>query len=355
MVVDYLAKYRMELLNISRQMKVGDYAAIAPEFDKVQQEMLKVAQLAKSTVYPRGSLMFEYADASTSADFLQSSMRVLQELEEYIAQGDALPVEVAKKLYIANLNLLVARDVLENQTSLFFIGKDPDWQKLQKYNLELQLKEIALYEAKQGIMNTVIIAPSDGTVVSVDLKKSSVLSAQDYSSKTAVKLVDTKSIKFTGLVDEIDILKVKVGQKAIISVDAVPDRTFTGTVKFISPYGTEEGNVVKFALTIEVDPYDVELRGGLSATADISVYSAKDVLLVPVSMVTTMPFGSIVTVVNESTGQAEPRRVVLGEKSLQYVEVLSGLEEGDKIQAPSLSPMGNTGGPPEGMPPPPGM
>jgi multidrug efflux pump subunit AcrA (membrane-fusion protein) len=349
MVVDYLAEYRTELLNISRQMKVGDYAAIAPEFDKVQQEMLKVAQLAKSTVYPKGSLMFEYADASTSADFLQSSMRALQELEEYIAQGDALPVEVAKKLYIANLNLLVARDVLENQTSLFFIGNAPDWQKLQKYNLELQLKEIALYEAKQGIMNTVIIAPSDGTVVSVDLKKSSVLSAQDYSSKTAVKLVDTKSIKFTGLVDEIDILKVKVGQKAKITVDAVPDKIFTGTVKFISPYGTEEGNVVKFALTIELDPYDVELRGGLSATADISVYGAKNVLLVPVSMVITTPMGSIVTVMNESTGQAEPRKVTLGKGNFQYVEVLSGLKEGEKILAPSSSPMGNTGSPSQGM------
>jgi HlyD family secretion protein len=343
MVVDYLAKYRTELLNISRQMKIGDYAAIAPEFEKVQQEMLKVAQLAKSTVYPRGSLMFEYADASTSADFLQSSMRALQELEEYIAQGDALPVEVAKKLYIANLNLLVARDVLENQTSLFFIGKDPDWQKLQKYNLELQLKEIALYEAKQGIMNTVIIAPSDGTVVSVDLKKSSVLSAQDYSSKTAVKLVDTKSIKFTGLVDEIDILKVKVGQKANITVDAVPDKVFTGTVKFISPYGTEEGNVVKFALTIELGPFEAELRGGLSATADISVYSAKNVLLVPVSMVKTTSAGSIVTVMNESTGQPEPRKVTLGKGNFQYVEVLSGLKEGEKILAPSSSPTTNIG------------
>jgi multidrug efflux pump subunit AcrA (membrane-fusion protein) len=355
MVVDYLAKYRTELLNISRQMKVGDYAAIAPEFDKVQQEMLKVAQLAKSTVYPKGSLMFEYADASTSADFLQSSMRVLQELEEYIAQGDALPVEVAKKLYIANLNLLVARDILENQTSLFFIGKGTNWKTLQQYNLSLQSAEIGLYEAKQGIMNTVIIAPSDGTVVSVDLKKSSVLSAQDYSSKTAVKLVDTKSVKFTGIVDEIDILKVKVGQKANVTVDAVPDKVFTGTVKFISPYGTEEGNVVKFALTIELDPFDVELRGGLSATADISVYSAKNVLLVPVSMVVTTPLGSIVTVMNEFTGQPEPRKVTLGEGNFQYVEVLLGLKEGEKILAPSSIPTGNMGSPSQGMPPPPGM
>jgi RND family efflux transporter MFP subunit len=347
MVVDYLQKYRAELLNISQQMKIGDYAAIAPELDKVQQEMLTVARLARSTVYPRGSLMFEYADTSTSADFLQSSMRALQELEEYIAQGDALPVEVAKKLYIAELNLLVARDVLENQTSLFFVSQGTNWKTLQQYNLSLQSKEIALYVAKQDIMKTVIIAPSDGNVVSVDLKKSSVLSAQDYSSKTAVKLVDTKSIKFTGLIDEIDILKVKVGQKATITVDAVPDKEFTGTVKFISPYGTEEGNVVKFALTIELDPYDVELRGGLSATADINIYSAKDVLLVPASMVTTTPVGSIVMVVNESTGQSEPRKVTLGEGNFQYVEVLSGLEEGEKISAPSLA--GNTGSPSQGM------
>jgi RND family efflux transporter MFP subunit len=279
-------------------------------------------------------------------------MRALQELEDYIAQGDATSVEAAKKLYIAELNLLVARDVLENQTSLFVIGKGTNWKTLQQYNLALQSAQIALYDAKQNIMNTVIIAPSDGTVVSVDLKKSSVLSAQDYSAKTAVKLVDTKSIKFTGLVDEIDIVKVKVGQKASITVDAVPDKIFTGTVKFISPYGAEEGNVVKFALTIALDPYDVELRGGLSATADISAYSAKNVLLVPVSMVVTTPMGSIVMVMNETTGQAEPRRVTLGEGNFQYFEVLSGLKEGDKILAPSSSPTGNTGSPSQRMPPP---
>jgi len=91
--VDYLKKYRAELLNISQQMKTGDYAAIAPEFDKVQQEMFTASQLAKSTIYNRGSLTFEYPDTATSSDFLQSSMRALQELQEYMAQSDATAVE----------------------------------------------------------------------------------------------------------------------------------------------------------------------------------------------------------------------------------------------------------------------
>ncbi|MBM4445736.1 MAG: efflux RND transporter periplasmic adaptor subunit [Chloroflexi bacterium] len=342
MVVDYLQKYRQKLLNIAQLMKIGDYATLTPEFDKVQQEMLTVVQLAKSTIYLKDSNLFEYPDTATSVDFLQSSMRALQELEDYLTQSDALPVEAAKKLYIAKLNLLVGRDILENQTSLFVIIKDVNWQKLQQYNLSLQSSEISLYEAKQDIMKTAIIAPSDGTVVSVDLKKSYVLSAQDYSSRTAVKLVDTKSIEFQGLVDEIDIMKVKRGQKATITIDAVPNKVFTGTVKFISPFGTQSGNVIKFDVTIELDPTDIELRGGLSATADISIYSAKNTLLVPVSVIVNTPSGPMVAVIDEATGQSELRRITLGRQNFQYAEVLEGLKEGEKVTVSNLTPSTGT-------------
>ena len=332
MVVDYLQTYRQKLMNITRDMKVGAYEKIAPEFDVAQQEMAIVNQMAKSTISIKGRFVFQYADTPTSVDFLQLSLRSLQELEKYLAQDDAIPVDAAKKLYTAKLNLLVGRDVLENQRLIFESGGSINWKTLQQYNLSLQSAEIALYKARQEIMKTVIIAPSDGTVVSVDLKKSYVLSAQDYSSRTAVKLVDTQSLKFQGLVDEIDILKVKPGQKARITVDAVPDKVFTGTVKFISPFGTQSGSVIKFAITIMMDPSDIQLPGGLSATADINVYSAKNALLVPVSVITTTPEGPMVAVINEATGQVERRLITLGMQNFQFAEVLSGLKEGEKIQ-----------------------
>ena len=332
MVVDYLQKYRQKLMNITRDMKVGAYEKIASEFDAAQQEMTIVNQLAKSTISIKGRYVFQYADTPTSVDFLQLSLRSLQELEKYLAQDDAIPVDAAKKLYTAKLNLLVGRDVLENQRLIFESGGSINWKTLQQYNLSLQSAEIALYRAKQEIMKTAIIAPSDGTVVSVDLKKSYVLSSQDYSSRTAIKLVDTKSIKFQGLVDEIDILKVQPGQKASITVDAVPDKVFSGTVKFISPFGTQSDKVIKFAITIAMDPSDIQLRSGLSATADINVYSAKNVLLVPVSVITTTPEGPMVAVINEATGQLERRRISLGMQNFQFAEVLSGLKEGEKVQ-----------------------
>ncbi|MBM3165969.1 MAG: efflux RND transporter periplasmic adaptor subunit [Chloroflexi bacterium] len=332
MVIDYLQSYRARLLDISQLLKAGSYAEIKPKLEQVHLDMRTVSQLAVSTVYKKGRSMFEYPDTATSADFLQAAIRQLQELEKYIAQDNANPVEAAKKLYTAKLSLLVGRDVLENQTRIFESGGSINWKTLEQYNIDLQSAEVGLYKNKQEIMKTVIIAPSDGDVVSVDLKKSYVLSAQDYSARTAIKLVDTSTIKFQGTVDEIDIAKVKPGQKTRITIDAVPDKIFTGTVKFISPFGTQVGRVIKFAVTIELDPTDVELRGGLSATAEISIYNAKDVLLVPVSVIATTPAGHIVAVVNEATGQIERRQITVGMQTFEFAEVLSGLKEGEKVQ-----------------------
>lgn len=202
----------------------------------------------------------------------------------------------------------------------------------QQYHVDLAKALVTLGNSKDNFLKTAIMAPFDGTVVSVGVKKNDVLSAIDYASKTAVQLVDTSQIKFQGLVDEIDILKIKTGQKATVSVDAVPDKTFTGTVSFISPFGTPDtNNVVKFPVTIKLDPTDVALKGSLTATADISIYSVGNVLLVPLSAVTTTSAGTFVTIVNEATGQQEKRQVTIGNKNLQFAEVLSGLKEGDKV------------------------
>jgi RND family efflux transporter MFP subunit len=228
----------------------------------------------------------------------------------------------------------------------------------QQYHVDLAKALVTLGNSKDNFLKTAILAPFDGTVVSVGVKKNDVLSAIDYASKTAVQLVDTSQIKFQGQVDEIDILKIKTGQKATISVDAVPNKTFTGTVSFISPYGTADtNNVVKFPVTIKLDPTDIALKGSLTATADISIYSEENVLLVPLSAVTTTSAGSFVTIVNEATGQQEKRQVTIGNKNLQFAEVLSGLKEGDKViveekvnGAPVVT--GFPGGPSGGGPPP---
>ncbi|MGD0354470.1 MAG: efflux RND transporter periplasmic adaptor subunit [Dehalococcoidia bacterium] len=201
----------------------------------------------------------------------------------------------------------------------------------QNFKVNLSKNAVALENSNQALLNSIIIAPVDGIVVSVGIKDNDQLSAQTYSSVSAFLVVDTSDIEFKGLVDEIDIPKVKTGQKVTISVDAVPNKTFTGVVSFISPYGNTVGNVVKYNVTILLDPSNVALKGGLSATADIAVDSLKDVLLVPVSALNTTAAGSTVTLVDPNTGATSVKKVTLGIQNLQYAQVTSGLKEGDQI------------------------
>jgi len=343
-VVAYMDGFRQQLLDISDNLKAGAYDQVSTKLAAAQDQMFSAYNLAESTVYLKGSTMFEYPDAATSVDFLQSSVRGLQDLENYLAQSGAEPLEAAKQLYIAQLNLLVGQDVLQNQTSLFVVGKGINWQTLQQYNLALQNAQISLQQAKRAIMNTAIIAPADGTIVAVNLKKSSVLSAQNYSATTAIQLVDTSNVRFEGQIDEIDIMKVQKGQKATMSVDALPDQELEGTVQFVSPFGVQAGNVVKFNIIITLAPTQSQLRGGLSATADIDVYDGKNVLLVPVNLVVNTPEGPVIGVVDPTTGKAEYKAITVGYQNFVYAEVLSGLKEGDKVTKLSSQPVVSTPG-----------
>ena len=233
-------------------------------------------------------------------------------------------------------NLTLARHYMELCNS--FLGSNEiDLQhglsqpSEQNFKVNLAKNAVALENANQALLNSIIIAPVDGIVVSVGIKANDQLSAQNYSSVTAFLVVDTSDIEFKGLVDEIDISKVKTGQKVNISVDAVPNKTFTGVVSFISPYGTTVSNVVKYNVTILLDPTDVALKGGLSATADIAIDTLKNVLLVPISALNTTAAGSTVTVLDPKTGVSEVRKVTVGSQNLQYAEIKSGLNEGDQL------------------------
>jgi multidrug efflux pump subunit AcrA (membrane-fusion protein) len=273
-----------------------------------------------STIYGKDISLYFY---NAAADKLNAALKGIE-------TGGLSSPELYDNLQIAQHYMQICNSILGSNDYVLQHGLS--LKNEQQYHVDLANALVGLGNSKDDFVKTVVLAPFDGIVVSVGVKKNDVLSAIDYASKVAVQLVDTSQIKFQGQVDEIDILKIKTGQKATIEVDAVPNKTFTGTVSFISPFGTPDtNNVVKFPVTIQLDPTDVALKGGLTATADIAISGAANVLLVPLSAVTTTSAGSFVTVVDEATGKQEKREVTLGSQNLQFAEVLSGLKEGDKI------------------------
>jgi len=150
---------------------------------------------------------------------------------------------------------------------------------LAQQNVDLAQK--SRIQASKDLEEATIIAPFDGTVANIDVKEGEFLSPAAYTGTTIVELVDPRHMELTARVDELDVVKVKTGQKVMISVDAMPGQMLEGRVTFISPVAREPVGVVLFEDEDEEKSYEVKIdfdipenspiRAGMSATAEIIV------------------------------------------------------------------------------------
>ena len=321
---------RIEKLDgIQKLLETGDYTAAVDAIDALISDLDDVHTIVKSNSRLPGA--YTYPDTSTSLAISRQVLDSLSEIESMLYDDNLDRVKVSEKLRMAEHDLLMSNMILDESETVYRSGLSP--QTLRAYNLNIETAMINLDQAKQDLLKTEILAPFDGTVVDVPVKVNDQLSQFDYSSKPVVHLVDTKTIKMIGTVDEVDISGVKVGQEAIISIDAFPGRKVTGKVSFISPFGDLIAGEVDFPVEIYLDPTEgLELKGTLTATAEIVTGKRENVLVVP-NRALRGPTGNLtVTVVTDpDKGITEKRSVSIGLQNKTSTEVVSGLKEGEKI------------------------
>jgi HlyD family secretion protein len=277
-----------------------------------------------------GLVTLPYPDTSTSLDWLKQVEESLQKIQLCKETEGCDALELATLVRMAQHDVEMSQTILENNELTFRSGLN--LKSLRAANLNLQIAETQLKNSKEELMKTEILAPFDGTVVDIGVKENDQLSAFDYSSKTAVYLVDTRTVKLEGVVDEVDIYQVKVGQDTIITVDALPGVELKGKVTFISPLGNQTTGVVEFPVTISLEPTETELKGGLTATADIIIDEHKDILIVPNRAIKGSVGNYWVDVViDEKKVTTEKRPVVTGAQNEQFTEIISGLSQGEKV------------------------
>jgi multidrug efflux pump subunit AcrA (membrane-fusion protein) len=347
-----LQKDQERLLQVQELIEQGEYDQAVVAFEELQEHLTETHRAVAGSIGQLIRFSIAYPDTATSLDFLQSATGSITEMQKLVSNGDYDPVEFAEMLRLAQLDLRIGQEILEGREWFFESGLNLN--EVQKYNLNLQKALAEIETQKQELVKTEILAPFDGMVVDIGVKVDDKLSGMDYSSRTAVKLVDTGTIKLEGIIDEVDIFSVSAGQKASIIIDAIPETELTGIIKFVSPYGTEDTGVLTFAVTIELDPTDIVLRDGLTATATIVVEDKKNVLLIPVDAVIDSPMGKIAIVIDEATGEGGPRPIATGAQDYQFAEVISGLEEGEKVIVVDMENLGTPDDGPGGMGPPPG-
>jgi RND family efflux transporter MFP subunit len=280
-----------------------------------------------------GLMTLPYPDTSTSLDWLKQVEDELNKIQ-VCKEGGCDDLELATLVRMAQHDVEMSQTILKNNELIFRSGQN--LKNLRAANLNLQIADTQLKNAKEELMKTEILAPFEGTVVDIGVKENDQLSAFDYSSKTAVYLVDTRTVNMEGVVDEIDIYSVKVGQDATITADALPGIDLKGKVTFISPFGNQITGVVEFPVTISLDTSETELKGGLTATADIIIDEHKYILLVPNRAIKGSVGNYWVDVVtDEEEMTTEKRPVVIGAQNDQFIEIVSGLSEGEEVTVES--------------------
>ena len=187
----------------------------------------------------------------------------------------------------------------------------------------------ALDNARVQLSYATIRAPISGVIGSVSTQEGETVAA-GLSAPTFVTILDLGRLQVDAFVDEVDIGKVHVGQKAVFTVDAFPDREFAGEVVAIYPKAVIQENVVNYDVVVSITTaYEGLLRPEMTANVTIYLEAREGVLAVPARAVKRERGRSILYVLAD--GRPEPRPVKLGWRDGQWVEVVSGVREGQTV------------------------
>ncbi len=215
-------------------------------------------------------------------------------------------------------------DSVASGAKLFYVtGRIPS-AELQQALYTYDEARTALDNALTDQENLTVKAPIDGVITAVNASVGQYLE-KSSSTSAAITMQSNSQFNVVASVDELDIPKISVGQDVNVEIDAFSGQTFTGKVTKISGVGTVSGGVATYSVTVALDSA-VGLMDGMTASINIVTTDIEDALLVPVEAVSTSNSQNYVTMANGQTSN-----VTIGASNDEYVQILSGVEEGDQV------------------------
>jgi macrolide-specific efflux system membrane fusion protein len=194
---------------------------------------------------------------------------------------------------------------------------------------QVESARAALKESGANLGYATITAPIPGVIASVSTQEGETVAA-GLNAPVFVTILDLKRLQVDAFVDEVDIGKVKVGQKAVFTVDSFPAREFEGKVVAVYPKAVLQENVVNYDVVIEIaSPFEGILKPDMTASVIIMLGKRPDVLAVPAEAVKRERGKTLLYILTD--GRAEPREVKTGWKDGPWIEIAGGVEEGQTV------------------------
>ena len=234
---------------------------------------------------------------------------------------------------VTSINVQEGSEVAKDDIILGLSGDDLT-ESIQSASESLRSAEISMQNLQDAMNNYTITAPISGTIIEKDAKVGDAVKAGD----TLCIVYDLSYLEMGINVDELQISSITVGQKVQITADAVPDKTYVGTVTRVSMKGTSNSGTTTYPVTIRIDDTD-GLRPGMNANAEIVVAEAKNALVVPNAAVMR---GSYVLVTKDSPSAANADTTMEAPEGFVYVPVKTGVSDDDYTQIVSGIQEGDT-------------
>lgn len=357
---------------------VGGYSYYSSQQEAAQQaanvELVTVSrQSLKSTVSATGTIR-PVDSVEVSSKITARIKSVLVKENDVVKAGQTVAILDGKDYEAtkdqASYKVANTRSKYNRAEYLYSIGAKSK-EELEDAEYDYDTAESSLSKTESDLAETVITAPMDGIVVG-EPKTAGTMAVQGNSNPTVIMTIaDLSRKQILAKVDETDIGSVRVGQKATFTVDTYTGRTFSATVSKISQtdvtnsWNTNSSNsssssssasVIYYYVVLDVDDPDNLLLPAMTARVEIVTDEKENALAVPISALKTDSTGSYVMVQLEGAGKdgisQEKRYVTTGIYSDEYVEILDGLSDGDRLaisyksKSGSSSGKGGMGGPP---------
>lgn len=211
-----------------------------------------------------------------------------------------------------------------------------------------------LVKANKDVSRAVIIAPMDGIISSLSVKKGEkVVGTAQMAGTEIMRIADMSTMEIRVEVGENDIPKVKIGDSASITIDAYSNRKFVGIITKIAASSNATNNVSSNSMssTNQATTYLVNVRlvkesyqdlitntsknkfpfrPGMNASVDIFTETHNTVLAIPINAVTTRSDSELVFIVQKDK-TVKPVMVKTSIQDMNYIEITTGLKEGDEI------------------------
>ena len=273
--------------------------------------------------------------------------------------GSTVTAEASGK--ITGLTLMPGDSVTSGQKLCTITGDSVDNQITNAKN-NLSNARDSVENAQNRLDDYKITSPITGTVVEKTVKAGDNVGTGSNASNALCTIYDLSYLQMTLNIDELDIDNVAVGQVVNITSDAKEGQTFTGVVTRVSVVGTTSGGTTTYPVTVRIDDTD-GLRPGMNVDAEIVLSSADGVLAIPSLAVnrgnTVLITADSPSAVNALDQEAPEGYVYVsvetGVSDDSYIEITSGLQEGDTVAYIKTGSSGNQdtmmmGGPGGGIP-----